>query len=139
MKTLLKSCGLSLLLATGIVRAEAPTDSPYYRAGNLVFISGQVAVNPITGKIVSDKLEEQVDQIFKNLKATAEKAGGSLQNIVKLNVYMSDLESTFPLVKKAIAKYFKPPYPARTPVGGIKFGPGRLLEIDAVMALQSVK
>ena len=54
MKTLLKFCCLSLLLTTGIVRAEAPTDSPYYRAGNLVFISGQVAINPSTGKIVSE-------------------------------------------------------------------------------------
>ncbi len=126
--------GFLLTLGT-MASAEQPTDSPYYRAGNWVYISGQVAINPATGEIINDNLTDQVDQIFKNLKASAENAGGSLKNIVKLTVYMKDINKTFPIVKATIPKYFKPPYPARTPIGDVKIGNRMLLEIDAIMYL----
>lgn len=140
MKIFFKSFFCISLLTVGIAAsAEQLTDSPYYRAGNLVYISGQVAINPSTGKISSDNLKDQVNQIFKNLKGTAEKAGGGMQDIVKLNVYMNDIDKAFPIVKAAIPKYFKKPYPARTPIGGVKIGDHMLLEIEAIMYLPENK
>ena len=135
MKNFLKVLGFSVLLLAGFAEAKQATDSPFYRAGNIVYISGQVAIDPATGKITSNNIQDQVKQIFNNLSAVAKDAGGNLQNIIKLNVYMKDIDKTFPSVKKVIPTYFKPPYPARTPIGGVVIGNKRLLEIDAVMYL----
>ena len=139
MNVLIKVLCLSLVFIMNLSHADTLTDSPYYRAGDFVFISAQVGINPETGKMINDNLSDQIDQVFKNLQTTAKQAGGSLQNVVKLTVYMEDLDTTFPLVKKAIPGYFKPPYPARTPVGGVRLGKQRLVSIDAVMYLPGQK
>jgi len=135
MKNRLITLSFGLLLLTGIANANQATDSPFHRAGNIVYISGQVAKDPNTGKIVSNTIQGQVNQIFKNLRTVAQQAGGSLKDIVKLNVYMSSRDNIFPTVKKLIPTYFNPPYPARTPVSGVVIGQNELLEIDAVMYL----
>ena len=118
-----------------MANAEQASDSPFYRAGNLVYISGVVAINPKTGQIINGNVQDQVNQIFQNMSLVAKKAGGSLKDIVKLNVYMKNIQKTFPIVKKTIPQYFKPPYPARSPIGGVVIGKNMLLEIDAVMYL----
>jgi reactive intermediate/imine deaminase len=140
MKIFFKFLAVSFLLTvTTLANAEQLTDSPYYRAGDFVYIAGQVAIDPATGKIVSADETAQVNQIFKNLQAITNEAGGSLQNIVKLNVYMKNIDKTFPIVKGIIPKYFKPPYPARTPIGDVKIGKDMLLEVDAIMYLPVTK
>ncbi len=135
MKNFFKLLCVSSLLLIGVASANQATDSPFYRAGNLVYISGVVAINPKTGQIINDNPQDQVNQIFQNLSLVAKKAGGSLKNIVKLNIYMKNIKIMFPIVKKIIPKYFKSPYPARTPIGGVIIGKDMLLEVDAVMYL----
>ncbi len=86
------------------------------RAGNTVYLSGQIPLVPDTMEMVSDDFSEQLHQVFKNLQAVADAAGGSLDNIVKLTVYLTDLEH-FPLVNEIMSEYFQVPYPARAAIG----------------------
>ena len=135
MKNFFKFLCISSLLLASITYAEQKTDSSFYRAGDTVYISGIIAINPKTGQIISDNIQDQVNQIFKNLSLITKKAGGNLKDIVKLNIYMKNIQKTFPIVKQIIPKYFKAPYPARSPIGGVIIGKNMLLEIDAVMYL----
>ena len=104
------------------------------RVGDLVFLSGQIALVPETMDLVSDDIEKQARQIFKNLSAVAAAAGGSLQDLVKVNVYLTDL-SHFQTINRVMEEFFVAPYPARAAVGVADLPRGAVVEVEAVMAV----
>jgi reactive intermediate/imine deaminase len=101
--------------------------------GNTVYLSGQIGLDPATMQLV-DGIEAQVHRVFTNLKAVAEAAGGSLGDVVKLNIFLTDL-SHFTLVNTVMAEYFSQPYPARAAVGVASLPRGALVEADGVIVL----
>jgi 2-iminobutanoate/2-iminopropanoate deaminase len=118
-----------------IFTAPEPTDSPYRKAGHLIFISSQVPINPITHVLVSSDARQQVRQVFDNVKEQVIESGATMNDVVKINVYMDDIDLIFPIVKEYIPDYFEVPYPSRTPVGGLSFGAssGFRVAIDAIV------
>jgi reactive intermediate/imine deaminase len=111
---------------------------PYSQAirvsgGVTVFLSGQIGLDPSTMQMAAG-VEEQTQQVFSNLKAVAAASGGSLSDIVKLNVYLTDL-SNFEIVNGIMAKHFDAPYPARAAIGVAALPRGALVEVDAVLVL----
>ena len=104
------------------------------KAGNTVYLSGQIPLNPETMEIVSDDFEAQARQVFTNLQAVCEEAAGSLGDIVKLNLYLVDLDN-FAIVNKVMATYFQEPYPARAAVGVKALPKGSQVEAEAVMVI----
>ena len=104
------------------------------RTGNTVYLSGQIPLVPETMQLVSENFVEQAHQVFKNLRAVCEAAGGSLNNIVKLNAYLTDL-SHFATFNAVMEQYFAAPYPARAAVGVTSLPRGALVEAEAVLVL----
>ncbi len=110
---------------------------PYSQAvqvGNLVFMSGQIPLNPETMEVVTESFEAQTVQVFENLKAVAEAAGGTLENVVKLNIYMPDL-GNFATVNEVMERYFSAPYPARAALGVRSLPKGVDVEVEGILAL----
>ena len=105
------------------------------KTGNTVYLSGQIPLLPDSGAMVSDEIDRQIHQVFKNLSAVTVAAGGTLNDIVKLNVYLTDL-THFPSVNEIMAQYFSQPYPARAAVGVAALPKGAQVEMDAVMVLR---
>lgn len=101
--------------------------------GSTVYLSGQIGLDPATMEMV-DGIEAQVHRVFKNLKAVAEAAGGSLADVVKLNIYLTDL-AHFALVNTVMAEYFTQPYPARAAVGVAQLPRNALVEADGVLEI----
>jgi reactive intermediate/imine deaminase len=101
------------------------------RAGGTVYVSGQIPLDPRSLELVSGT-EHQIRQVFDNLKAVAEAAGGTLADVVKLTVYLIDL-SNFPTVNEIMAEYFDEPYPARAVVGVMDLPKGAAVEMDAIL------
>lgn len=110
------------------------TYSQAIKINNLVFISGQIPLDPETMVLVSDKIDLQISQMFKNLEAIVKAAGGDLQNIVKLTIYLIDL-THFPLVNEYMEKHFPKPYPARAVIGVSALPKNALIEAEAVLML----
>ncbi len=109
---------------------------PYSQAmkvGNTVYLSGQIPLDPETMDVV-EGMEQQICQVFDNLTAVAEAAGGSLQDIVKLNIFLTDL-AHFGLVNEVMARYFKQPYPARAAIGVASLPKGVPVEMDGIMVV----
>jgi reactive intermediate/imine deaminase len=104
------------------------------RAGNTVYFSGQIALNPDTGALIEGDAAAQARQAFDNLRAVAEAAGGSLANIVRLGLYLTDL-GEFAAVNAVMADYFQAPYPARSTIEVSGLPRGAAFEVDAVMVL----
>jgi reactive intermediate/imine deaminase len=102
------------------------------RAGELVFLSGQIPLDPATMELVGDDIASQARRVFDNLSAVSEAAGGSLADIVKVNVYLTDL-GNFQAVNDIMAEYFSEPYPARAAVGVAALPRGAAVEVEAVM------
>ncbi|GMQ96680.1 MAG: Rid family detoxifying hydrolase [Gammaproteobacteria bacterium] len=121
-----------------IVTDQAPqaigTYSQAVRAGNLVFLSGQIPLVPETMALVEGDMEAQIQRVFDNLSAVAEAAGGSLADVVKLMVYLTDLVH-FPLVNQVMAEYFREPYPARAAVGVAQLPKDAMVEMDAILLI----
>jgi reactive intermediate/imine deaminase len=110
---------------------------PYSQAvktGNLVFLSGQIPLDPATGQLVSGEIEAETARVFENLKAVAEAAGGSLNDAVKVNVYLTDL-AHFTKVNEVMSTYFKLPYPARAAVQVAALPRGARVEVECVLSL----
>ena len=105
------------------------------RAGNTVYLSGQIPLVPDTMEIISEDVSEQTTQVFNNLKAVCEAAGGSLQDIVKLNIFMPDL-GNFNAVNEVMMQFFSIPYPARAAVGVRALPKNVKVEIEGVMVLE---
>ena len=103
-------------------------------AGNLLFISGQIPLNPEDGSLVSNSLESQANQVFQNLRAIIQEAGTSFENVLKLTIYLTDLEN-FAAVNKVMENYFNEPYPARATVEVSRLPKDVQVEIDAIVEL----
>ena len=116
-----------------IFTSSMPLFDIFFR-DNTVYLSGQIPLVPATMEMVSDEFEPQVVQGFENMKAVCEAAGGSLSDIVKLNIFMTDL-SNFATVNEVMAKYFSQPYPARAAIGVRALPKDCLVEMDGVMVL----
>lgn len=111
------------------------TYSQAVKVGNTVYLSGQIPLVPDTMELVSGSMEAQIVQVFENLKAVAEAAGGELADITKLNIFLTDL-SHFALVNEVMAKYFNQPYPARAAVGVASLPKDVPVEMDAIMVIE---
>lgn len=116
---------------------DAPTAIGTYsqavQVGQTVYLSGQIGLDPVSMQLV-EGIDAQIHQVFRNLAAVAAAAGGSLGDVVKLNVFLTDL-GHFPKVNEIMAGYFSPPYPARAAVGVAALPRAALVEADAVMVL----
>jgi reactive intermediate/imine deaminase len=110
------------------------TYSQAVRADRTVYLSGQIPLSPQTMTLVEGDIGAQIVQVFENLLAVAEAAGGTFADFVKLNVYLTDL-AHFPLVNEIMGQYFQEPYPARAAIGVAALPKGALVEIDGVMCL----
>ncbi|MDC7829058.1 MULTISPECIES: RidA family protein [Pseudomonas] len=113
--------------------AAIGTYSQAIKVGDTVYLSGQIPLNPTSMELV-DGFEAQVVQVFENLKSVAEAAGGSLADIVKLNIFLIDL-SHFATVNEIMGRYFQPPYPARAAIGVAALPKGSQVEMDGVLVL----
>jgi reactive intermediate/imine deaminase len=111
------------------------TYSQAVRIGDTVYLSGQIGLDPATMQIV-EGIEAQIDRVFRNLQAVAIAAGGSLDQVVKLTVFLTDL-ANFPKVNEKMSGYFRAPYPARAAVGVAALPRGALVEADAVMVIDA--
>lgn len=110
------------------------TYSQAIKVNNTVYLSGQIPLDPATMELVAGSFKEQAHQVFKNLRAVCEAADGSLQDVVKLNIYLTDL-SHFATVNEVMAEYFVAPYPARAAVGVKELPKGSLVEADGIMVI----
>ena len=119
------------IIATHNAPSAIGTYSQAVRIGDTVYLSGQIGLDPATMQMV-DGIDAQIVRVFENLKAVAEAAGGSLNDVVKLNVFLTDL-ANFARVNETMAAYFSAPFPARAAVGVKELPRGALVEADAVM------
>ncbi len=104
--------------------------------GTTIYLSGQIPLVPETMEVIEGGIENEIHQIFKNLSAVCEEAGGSLDDIVKLNIFLTDLNN-FALLNEIMATYFEQPYPARAAIGIKELPKGVSVEMDGVMVLNS--
>ena len=121
---------------TDAAPAAIGTYSQAIRMGDTVYLSGQIPLDPATMQIVSDDMEARIVRVFENLKAVCEAAGGSLGDIVKLNIFLTDL-GHFALVNEVMARYFQQPYPARAAIGVASLPRDAGVEMDGVMVLSN--
>ncbi len=110
------------------------TYSQAVQVGDTVYLSGQIPLDPATMELVDGPVEAQIRRVFDNLRAVAEAAGGGLADVVKLNVFLTDL-GHFPVVNSVMAEYFSEPYPARAAIGVAELPKGAAVEMDAVLVL----
>jgi len=110
------------------------TYSQAIKVNSTVYLSGQIPLIPETMEMVQGDFADEVDQVFKNLAAVCEASGGSLQDMVKLTIYLTNLDN-FPIVNEAMARYFSTPYPARAAVGISQLPKGAQVEADGVMVV----
>jgi len=122
------------IISTENAPAAIGTYSQAVKVDNTVYLSGQIPLDPKTMEIVSDQPDAQIEQVFKNLAAVCEASGGNLQNIVKLNIYLTDL-SHFNLVNETMARHFEQPHPARAAIGVAQLPKGSLVEMDATLVV----
>ena len=114
--------------------AAIGTYSQAIRSGDLVFLSGQIPLDPASMEIVGGDFEDRARRVFDNLRAVATAAGGNLNQVVKLTIYLTDL-SNFATINSVMEDYFDQPYPARAAVGVASLPKGVDVEADAILAL----
>jgi len=122
------------VISTDKAPAAIGTYSQAIKAGNTVYLSGQIPLDPTTMELV-DGFEAQTVQVFENLKAVAEAAGGSLKDVVKLNIFLTDL-GNFATVNEVMSRYFQQPYPARAAIGIAALPKAAQVEMDAILVLE---
>ncbi|MBV1883513.1 MAG: RidA family protein [Pseudomonadales bacterium] len=110
------------------------TYSQAVKVGNTVYMSGQIPLDPATMEMVDGGMEDQITRVLDNLQAVAVAAGGTLNDIAKLNIFLTDL-SHFALVNEAMARYFEQPYPARAAIGVASLPKNAAVEMDAILCL----
>lgn len=123
-----------LIIQTPDAPAAIGTYSQAVQVDSTVYLSGQIGLDPTTMQMV-EGIEAQVHRVFQNLRAVADAAGGSLDDVVKLNIFLTDL-GHFAKVNEIMASYFRQPYPARAAVGVASLPRGALVEADGVLVLQ---
>jgi len=121
-------------IQTSAAPAAIGTYSQAIKTGDTVYVSGQIPLDPGTGKLVGGDIRAQINQVFLNLTAVAEAAGTSLQNAVKITVYLTDLNN-FAAVNEIMKDYFEQPYPARAAIGAAALPLGAEVEADAILAV----
>lgn len=121
------------IISTTNAPAAIGTYSQAVKVGDTVYLSGQIGLDPVTMQMV-EGIDAQIVRVFDNMKAVAEASGGSLADVVKLNIYLTDL-GNFTKVNETMAKYFSEPYPARAAVGVASLPRGALVEADGVLVL----
>lgn len=104
------------------------------RADRTIYLSGQIALDPATGQLVDGGIQPQAEQVFRNMRAVVEAAGGSLAQCVKLTLFLTDL-AHFPMVNEIMQRHFAQPYPARSTVGVASLPRGALFEAEAIVVL----
>jgi len=124
------------IINTASAPAAIGTYSQGVKVNNLVFISGQIPLDPESMEVVEGQFKAQAVRVFENLKAVAHASGGSLADAVKLTVYLSDL-SNFPLLNEVMSDYISEPYPARAAIEVSALPKGVMVEIDAILSLDS--
>jgi reactive intermediate/imine deaminase len=122
------------IISTPDAPAAIGVYSQAVRAGNTLWVSGQIPLDPATKELVAGDIEAQVRQVFHNLKSIVVAAGASLDDVVKATVYLVDL-AHFALVNKVMAEYFREPYPARAAVGVVALPRGAQIEVECIVAL----
>jgi len=122
------------IISTSQAPAAIGTYSQATRHGDTVYISGQIPLNPENMEMVDGTIEDQIHRVFLNLQAICESAGGTLDDILKLNVFLGDM-SHFPVVNTIMAEYFNEPYPARAAVGVAALPRAAQVEMDAILGL----
>ncbi len=118
------------VISTAAAPAAIGTYSQAIKVGNTVYLSGQIPLDPITMELV-DGIDAQIHQVFKNLQAVLQAAGGDLTALVKLNVFLTDLNH-FNRVNQIMAEYFQAPYPARAAIGVAALPRHALIEMDGI-------
>ncbi len=122
------------IIATDRAPQAIGTYSQAVKVGTTVYMSGQIPLDPDTMEMVSEDIEDQIRQVFENLAAVADAAGGSLADVAKLNIFLTDL-AHFPKVNEIMATFFNEPYPARAAVGVAALPKGAQVEMDAILEL----
>jgi reactive intermediate/imine deaminase len=122
------------IISTADAPAAIGTYSQATRHGDIVYLSGQIPLLPQSMTLVEGGIEEQIHQVFRNLRAVCTASGSNLDAILKLTVYLVDM-THFPQVNTIMAEYFSQPYPARAAVGVAALPRGALIEIDAILGL----
>ena len=122
------------IIHTDQAPAAIGTYSQAVKVNNTVYLSGQIPLDPETMEIVSDNVAVQITQVFDNLTAVCEAAGGDLSSIVKLNIFLTDL-SHFPIVNEIMGQYFAEPYPARAAIGVRALPKDSRVEMDGIMVV----
>jgi reactive intermediate/imine deaminase len=123
-------------ISTALAPQAIGTYSQAVRTGNTVYLSGQIPLIPETMELIDADIAEQTRQIFRNLSAVAEAAGGSLEDFAKVHVFLTDL-ANFPIINQVMAEFFTQPYPARAAVGVAALPKGAEVEVDAIMTLDN--
>ena len=123
------------IIQTDKAPAAIGTYSQAVKVDNTVYISGQIPLDPASMEVVGGGTEAQITRVFDNLSAVAEAAGGSLKDVVKLTIFLTDL-SCFPTVNEIMARYFNEPYPARAAIEVSALPKGVEVEMDAVLVLE---
>jgi len=122
------------IIGTKSAPAAIGTYSQAVKVGSTVYMSGQIPLDPATMQMVEGGIDAQITRVFENLKAVATAAGGTLDNAVKVTVFLTDL-ANFAKVNEIMAKYFNQPYPARAAVGVASLPRGAQVEIEAILEL----
>lgn len=125
------------IISTDQAPSAIGTYSQAVKVNNTVYLSGQIPLIPATMEVIDGGFAEQTEQVFKNLSAVCEAAGGTINDMVKVNIFMIDL-SNFATVNKIMAKYFKQPYPARAAIQVSKLPKEVEIEIDGILELPNV-
>ncbi len=121
-----------IAINTRAAPAAIGTYSQAVRAGDTIYVSGQIPLDPESGELVDGDITAQITRVFDNIAAVAEGAGVSLQNAVKITVYLTDL-ANFATVNEIMAHYFEQPYPARAAIGVASLPKGARVEADAIL------
>jgi reactive intermediate/imine deaminase len=122
------------IIATDRAPQAIGTYSQAVKVGTTVYMSGQIPLDPDTMEMVGEDIEDQIRRVFENLAAVADAAGGSLADVAKLNIFLTDL-THFPKVNEIMATFFTEPYPARAAVGVAALPKGAQVEMDAILEL----
>ena len=123
------------IIQTDDAPAAIGTYSQAVKVDNTVYVSGQIPLDPATMEVVSGGIEAEITRVFDNLKAVTTASGGSLADVVKLNIFLTDL-GNFPTVNEIMAQYFQQPYPARAAIGVAALPKGVGVEMDAVLVIE---